>query len=112
MRVARAALAVEVVLCHMSCFVSREARGAAAHLSRFTVWRFEALSGRNPCVWAFVVRKPVRGASGPRIGGAAGWVALAGCVRRRGGLHRGRPRVAREVLTICSRARIVECNCR
>ena len=43
MRAARAALSVEVVLCHMSRFVSREARDAAARLSRFTVWRFEAL---------------------------------------------------------------------
>lgn len=45
MRVARAALAVEVVLCHMSRFVSREARDAAVRLSWFTVWPFEALSG-------------------------------------------------------------------
>lgn len=72
MRAVRAALSVEVVLCHMSRFVSREARDAAAHLSRFTVWRFEALSGRNPCAWSFVVRKPARGASGYRIGGESG----------------------------------------
>lgn len=72
MRAARAALSVEVVLCHMSSFVSREARDAAARLSRFTVWRFEVLSGHNPCVWAFAVRKPVRGASGYRIGGKSG----------------------------------------
>jgi hypothetical protein len=65
----RAALSAEVVLCHMSRFVSREARDAAARLSRFTVWRFEALSGHNPCVWALAVRKPVRGASGYCIGG-------------------------------------------
>lgn len=72
MRAARATLSVEVVLCHMSRFVSREARDAAARLSRFTVWRFEVLSGHNPCVWAFAVRKPVRGASGYRIGGESG----------------------------------------
>lgn len=55
MRAVRAVLSVEVVLCRMSRFVSREARDAAAHLSRFTVWRFEALSGRSPCAWSFVV---------------------------------------------------------
>lgn len=45
MRVARAALAVEVVLCHMSRFVSREACTETVRLSWFTVWPFEALSG-------------------------------------------------------------------
>ena len=42
---------------------------------------------------ALASRKRVRGASGPRIGGAAGWVALASCVRGRG-CARGRGCVA------------------
>lgn len=95
MRVARAALAVEVVLCHMSRFVSREACTETVRLSWFTVWPFEALWERWWHVGALAVRKRVRGASGPRIGGAAGWVSLAGCVRRRGSLHREQPYVAR-----------------
>ena len=43
----RAALSVEVVLCHALRFVSREARAAAVRLSWFAVWRFEALWGRG-----------------------------------------------------------------
>ena len=43
MRAVRAALSVEVVLCHVLRFVSREARAAAERLSWFAVWRFEAM---------------------------------------------------------------------
>ena len=64
----------------MSRFVSREACVAAARLSRFAVWRFEALWERWWHAGALAVRKRVRGASGHHIGGAAGWVALAGAV--------------------------------
>ena len=45
MCVARAALAVEVVFCHVSRFVSREACAETVRLSWFTVWPFEALLG-------------------------------------------------------------------
>lgn len=54
MRVARAALAVEVVLCHMSRFVSRDRANVAARLSRFTVRRFEELRRRGWHVGALV----------------------------------------------------------
>ena len=43
----RAALSVEVVLCHVLRFVSREARAAGVRLSWFAVWRFEAMWGRG-----------------------------------------------------------------
>lgn len=83
MRVARAALAVEVVLCHMSRFVSREACTETVRLSRFTVWPFEALSGGGWHVGSLAARKRARDASGPCIGGAARPIALAGCVTGR-----------------------------
>lgn len=59
-------------------------RVAAARLSRFAVWRFEALWERGWHVGALAVRKRVRGASGPRDAGVRGRVALASCVRGRG----------------------------
>lgn len=95
MRVVRAALSFEVVLCYMSRFVSREARAATARLSRFAVWRFEAMWEHWWHVGALAVRKRVSGACGHRDAGVSGQVALAGCVRSRRRLHRELSHVVR-----------------
>lgn len=52
---ARAALSVGVVFCYVSRFVSCEVCVVAVRLSRFAVWRFEALWGRGWHVGALAV---------------------------------------------------------